>query len=706
MDPVCATCRMPLAPGAGRCANCGTTTAKGTGTQPIGSPPLTALAPQPSAPLVAPSGQQRVCSTCGYIAASERDRCGHCETPYGAAALLVPLLAEQRFWVAVETTFQCRACGHASPLNHLDVDGAVLCLHCGIEQRFDANQWWGALAHAHAVGDLAGPHAEGRFPNPQVSVRRHNPHVEIGRSRVSAPNDQGAGQSTPPSALRLSAAPGHPLCPRCRAPLELISAQTPELEVRCTNPACAEHSVHVLPPKVALHVPQIVGVLGKEHIKNQKDVTLESDASGLVLVKCPQCTAPVDVSSHSTVVQCRYCQATSRVSHQLLRQMGFEKPKLESWWLLFQGPSKLRSKLERNERRAQPRPAARVEAPLHGDAEVSTRRSRKSQAARFVLALSVFGGLAVATAVATFVLTSGAPDATPLAALPQSEAANVNEQTELGAQPPTALVPAPPLPAPSEALKPGPSFVAEWPAHVASTRGSSVKRGTACNVRAKVVDGSLDWVKVDCGNATLYDRRTPLNGMSMSSSELFEVPDSRATSWRYRLKYADTGARRGRSQITLNSFNAQGVVFSEDDPSFRVELRLSAESVAREGEALFDTPRNSKPLLAKLKVKQLSGPAPIPQTALCELSATFTMGSSEGPQCKTRLACGAITPYGKGESGYGQCRLKDGAVVAFSDPTPSFRDADPVFEFDLTAPRISLSDTPDTEPYTVEFETR
>jgi hypothetical protein len=56
--------------------------------------------------------------------------------------------------------------------------------------------------------------------------------------------------------------------------------------------------------------------------------------------------------SYSTLVECAHCRTLSRVPNKALRLLGFERPKTELWWALFEGPSRLRSKRERMERKA------------------------------------------------------------------------------------------------------------------------------------------------------------------------------------------------------------------------------------------------------------------------------------------------------------------------------------------------------------------
>src|SRR5687768_8175247 len=80
-------------------------------------------------------------------------------------------------WVAIECEFQCRACGHLSPLNQLDVDGSVRCLLCGLDQAFAQSSWRLALDAAHALADLGGAGAEGQHPHPALSIAAENPHL-------------------------------------------------------------------------------------------------------------------------------------------------------------------------------------------------------------------------------------------------------------------------------------------------------------------------------------------------------------------------------------------------------------------------------------------------------------------------------------------------------------------------------------------------
>lgn len=398
MQLACPNCQTVLEIGAERCPTCQTEIR--VGTQPVGSLGVagtrTSMAPR----VAIPAGQHRVCPHCGAVTLDQRTHCGHCEESYGDSLVLLPTLFDRYFWVGIEAAIRCQACGHASPCNHLDLEHAVTCLHCGLEQRIDPNQWFGALAHAHAVADLCGPHPEGRFPNEFTSIRRQNPFTDVGVTRTSA-RHHGSTQDASQPVLDVVATPGHPPCLRCRAPLALARVEPPELELFCSNPACSERTTTVLPDGVRVQVPDLIGIVGREHEKGRRDVRVERGPEGLGCY-CPSCAAQVQVLSYSTLVECRHCRAVSRVPDKALRMLGFERPKTELWWLLFEGPSKLRAKLERTERKAQARAPAKLGVALLPEASLGDELMRplaRGPSGIVKVAIAVFFLLALVGAV-------------------------------------------------------------------------------------------------------------------------------------------------------------------------------------------------------------------------------------------------------------------------------------------------------------------
>jgi hypothetical protein len=268
------------------------------------------------------------------------------------------------FWVAVRARFECRACGHLTPLNHLDMDGSALCVACGTDQAFKARGWERPLKHAHGVGDLSGPGGEGRFPDPALSIANHNAMAHVGVTAVSAVSGRqgrtvggGAHES-----LELEAAPGHPLCERCRRPL-VVGARTPELiTLRCAFCKESERS-HPIPSGAR---DRIAGVAAAEDARGRKDIELLADASGATAVRCPNCSAPLDLSGVCSVVTCSFCSVTSRLPSEVLFRLGFKSVKPLVWWLLFDGPSSRRTEanqLAQRDRKLAAREHQRKNAP-------------------------------------------------------------------------------------------------------------------------------------------------------------------------------------------------------------------------------------------------------------------------------------------------------------------------------------------------------
>src|SRR5690606_15817659 len=101
-----------------------------------------------------------------------------------------------------------------------------------------------------------------------------------------------------------------------------------------------------------------------------------------------------------------------------------ERPRTEMWWALFEGPSKLRSKLERTERKALARPKPRHVVPLVPDAPLGDDLMRPLPEPRSRVVPIAVGSLLAVSSVALVVAVWEAKtsDDAPLAALPPSPA--------------------------------------------------------------------------------------------------------------------------------------------------------------------------------------------------------------------------------------------------------------------------------------------
>lgn len=371
----CTRCRTPLPGDARFCIACGAPAPQTTASMsksraapapPQGQPPAALPADVLLPPGFVPSDQgMPVCLGCGVIAPQQGSACMVCELdlPSASARAAVAAASAGRFWVAVRCGFQCRACGHMSPLNHLAMDGSAACLRCGMSQIFDVDSWDEGLAHAHAVGDLAGPAPEGRFPDARAPIGELNPFRELGRSETSSVLQQSGvvieGGMMTNRSLRVEASPGHPLCGLCRAPLAVTGASGSALSVRCTG--CGDSATYDLPARAAERCRGLRGVLADEHRAGSRQASLERSGAGVEILRCPNCAGALSVSGASTVVDCEYCHVALRIPMGALHRLGHREPRPLVWWLLFEGPSPARRALLRKRRKAAKRGRAAAE---------------------------------------------------------------------------------------------------------------------------------------------------------------------------------------------------------------------------------------------------------------------------------------------------------------------------------------------------------
>ena len=291
------------------------------------------------------------CAVCGVVAPRRGSVCAACDAPLvPTAAVPDPAEAHDTYWVAVRCSVQCRSCSFAAPVDHLALEGSIDCAQCGVRQRFDTDSWTEALAFAHAVGDLAGPDPEGRASDPAIWIGGDNPHRNLGLSETFGVFRQTGMHSVDgleiPRSLQIEAAPGHPTCRSCHAPVRTtLTGATGEGRVETTCPGCHATAVYVM-PKGATAVTghaALLGVISDEH-RTDRPRAQESSSGDARALSCPSCGGPLKLAPHDRLAQCEYCKITCVIPvHALVRDGNAPRPAV--WWQLFSGMSAKRSEL-------------------------------------------------------------------------------------------------------------------------------------------------------------------------------------------------------------------------------------------------------------------------------------------------------------------------------------------------------------------------
>ena len=339
----CSRCAKTLPSLATFCDGCGARVAPlggAGGSAPVGAP---FAIPSARPGFVAAGRGMAICHGCGAIAPTRSSSCGTSRAAIGTSLEAVAPRPDGAYWVQVRTELTCRQCGRRSPLDALDLDGAVSCGHCGAAQAFDAEVWSEALAHAHAVGDLAAPELRGR----DGAVPGGNPFADLGVTRAAA-TFEATGMSIEGGVMKtrnlaLVATPGQPLCESCGCPVEL-EAHGEVARTRCVG--CGERAEHRFPARAKQMAPGLVAAIGEDLRVDRPAARLDATSAGMVVaVRCPSCGAGLEVPEGAHAARCTYCGTQCRIPSRTLLALRKSPGEAAPWWLLFRGPSALRHRL-------------------------------------------------------------------------------------------------------------------------------------------------------------------------------------------------------------------------------------------------------------------------------------------------------------------------------------------------------------------------
>ena len=298
-----------------------------------------------------------LCSSCGVLRAARKPNCPHCKAAYGSSTLTHPR-PEGDYWVCLECSFRCRACGFRVPLNHLDMDGGVLCARCGLDQAFEVSAWRQVLQHAHAVAESFGVKGAGR----DEEVARLGERQSSVKQSISGANG-----------FEVISSPGYPLCPQCHSPVQVATAESGETTATCTT--CSTTTSYALPPtaRKMMH-GALRGTIAVDHKTGQAAVRVDR-TPGAIAIASPTCSAPLPASAESKFIHCAYCGTVSRVPDHTWFQLNGKEPAAESIWLLFHGQSEERTAFDR----AAQKHAHKVEARAQGEQAREAQQQAKRQ---------------------------------------------------------------------------------------------------------------------------------------------------------------------------------------------------------------------------------------------------------------------------------------------------------------------------------------
>lgn len=220
-------------------------------------------------------------------------------------------------WARIECTFKCRACAFVVPLDEIDLDGAVVCARCGIEQAFEQRLWHSVFDFAHGIADRA-----------------------LGFDRLAIGDE---------THLTVVAKGGAPSCPACG---EAYAITTNADRTRATCGKC-KTSIEYVVPAAAIRMTKAAlrGVVADAH-RASAAVKVEQTASAIA-IQCPSCSASLDVPDDAKVVVCKFCNTTSRIPQRVLFKLKGGDTKPAPLWLEFHGASRARKDGERQKTQAE-----------------------------------------------------------------------------------------------------------------------------------------------------------------------------------------------------------------------------------------------------------------------------------------------------------------------------------------------------------------
>jgi len=250
---------------------------------------------------------------------------------------------------------------------------------------------------------------------------------------------------------------------------------------------------------------------------------------------------------------------------------------------------------------------------------------------------------------------------------------------------------------------PPPTATARFGALVVSDTGFGVPVGSGCVIEARLAGGpTVSVVLVTCG-AVVYDSATDdAADKSVFSSQVSESLRNGARV--YSMRFSDQARREGERPFFHLDTTAGSAEIRRADGAALV-LAIDDWSVGRHGIALSNgahVQTAGSDLRLHAVVTESSGPAPELPAEGCDVFAHASPRSGRN-NCRIRVRCGDDLLYGDRNSGFNECAIENGAIVAANDEGTSRDDGDPILLLRRDEGRLLLEDSNPRGHWRIDF---
>lgn len=168
--------------------------------------------------------KMEICGACGTVAPPGKYQCAQCHTPFEFNRIVAQPPADELIYARVCGSFKCRICGRDIALSYFSLEG-FQCPECNSVERFDWTLWEDIVKHAHNVADICGFDQPDAADHAFWQVFRDLESDDLTRRfRAIGRNIESLVlTNTNPhlAQYNMEISPGRPVCVPCRLPLNI-----------------------------------------------------------------------------------------------------------------------------------------------------------------------------------------------------------------------------------------------------------------------------------------------------------------------------------------------------------------------------------------------------------------------------------------------------------------------------------------------------